>query len=83
MWAPDFHRDWYSRVQAVKRLQTPTALFGYACENHLDYLVVDKRAAPMRDPVPGVPAAYSNDVFDAYAVAGCAAIGSGRVKPDP
>jgi len=81
MWAPELYRDWHSRVESVRRLQAPTALFEYACENRLDYLVIDKRDAAMRDPLPGILAAYSNDVFDAYAVIGCADADSGRVKP--
>ncbi len=81
MWAPEFYRDWHSRVETMKRLQGPTALLKYACENRLDYLVIDKRDAAMRDPLPGVPAVYSNDVFDAYAVTGCAGADFGRVKP--
>ncbi len=43
MWAPDTYDTWRSRSRAVGALRDAAAEMAYACGNHIDYVVLDRR----------------------------------------
>lgn len=86
MWEPQFFHEWWARENDVRRLDDFTAMIAYACENNINFIVLDKRpharerapaaARPLFDRVAVTPTAtaspvFRNRFFDVFAVAPC------------
>lgn len=72
MWAPETYAGWRERGDEVRALHDVRSELAYACQRHIDYVVLDKRPGKS---LPGAatmqPVAYANRWFSVVDLKGC------------
>jgi hypothetical protein len=70
MWEPGIYANWRARTDAVAELHGTDAVLAYACVNHIDYVVFDRR--PGR-ALPGImhQPVFANRWFAVVAIPAC------------
>lgn len=61
MWEPSYYREWSSRLAEARALSSPAQWLSYACRNHIDYVVLERKSMdatlPLGASQPQSPAA--------------------------
>lgn len=71
MWEPGLYADWRARMDAVTALHSSDAMLSYACSQHIDYIVSDKRPGRALPGATHQPA-FENRWFAVIPVSDCA-----------